>query len=911
MNPTEIEFAVKALAAEPYDPATFVFDLIGIYNTPKVTVSKLKSGQTNAAKIVEDVLWKKHLYFRSASPTDDVAAIGDELALDPLTVRHKPRFIFVTNGKQVHIRDLTLDDTCNIEFVRLDESSDFLLPLAGFERRAAVTENPADVKAAKRLAKLYDAILAANPIWTDGNHTHELNLFMTRVLFCFYAEDTGIFDTAQLFTNTVAQHTTEYGSDLAPLLDRLFTVMNQREDKRPTTISAVANRFPYVNGSLFETTLAIPAFNRTARRLFLECGELDWRTINPDVFGSMIQTIAEPGARGDLGMHYTSVPNILRVLEPLLLDDLNDTYLKAKDSVPKLEALLGRLAKIRIFDPACGSGNFLIIAYKSLRQLEMRTLGRLRELAPNNPLQLSGISLHNFFGIDIVDFACETAKLSLWVAEYQMNSVFKELFGTARPPLPLGKIATIHCGNSVRLNWLDICPRDDNNETYICGNPPYQGSSNQTPDQKRDVVLAFSSLTIAYKNIDYVGCFFLKAASYLNDTPSECAFVATNSICQGEQVQILWPLIYARDIEIRFAYPTFRWQNSASRNALVFCVIIGLSHAGSRNKKTLFVGEHRRQVDIIGPYLIPGTTCVVTKAARPSSALPEIVKGNMPTDGGNLMFSPRDASRLISRYPQSKPLLKRYVGADEFINHIERYCLWIRDDDVDLAVAIPEIKARLEAVEAMRLASPAPSTRAYAAFPYRFRQIQDYGKPALIVPLVSSGRRDYLTVGLVDKDTIINNGALAVYNPPPYLVAILSSRLHRIWASAVGGHYGPSLQYSSSLVYNTFPVPALSDGQQRILADHAKAILKARAKHPDKTIAWLYNPESMPARLFQAHKDNDAYLEEYVYGRTFKDDTHRLEHLFAMYASTKAASGGADLFANQTRTSSKPKKVRR
>jgi len=509
MNPTEIEFAIKALVAEPYDPATFAFDLIAIYNAPKVTVSKLKSGQTNGATAPGDVLWKKHLFFRAAAPAGDVASIADTLAVDPLTAKYKPRFILVTNGDQVHIRDLTLDETCNTEFARLDESSDFLLPLAGFERRSAVTETPADVKAAKRLAKLYDAILTANPIWSDGNHTHELNLFMTRILFCFYAEDTGIFDTPQLLTNTVAQHTKEDGSDVAPLLDRLFRVMNLKGDERPATISAVDARFPYVNGSLFEATLTIPTFNRTARRLFLECGELDWRTINPDIFGSMIQTIALPGARGELGMHYTSVPNIMKVLQPLFLDEFNDAYEKAEDSVPRLGALLARLATIRVFDPACGCGNFLIVAYKELRQLEMRVLGRIGELTPNNPLRLSGISLHNFFGIDIVDFACETAKLSLWIAEYQMNSAFKELFGTSRPPLPLGKIATIHCGNALHLDWLAVCPKDDSAETYLCSNPPYAGYQSQTKEQKEDLRHALGRYTTQFKSMDYISGWFI------------------------------------------------------------------------------------------------------------------------------------------------------------------------------------------------------------------------------------------------------------------------------------------------------------------------------------------------------------------------------------------------------------------
>jgi len=887
MNPTEIEFAVKALVAEPYDPATFMFDLIAIYNTPKITVSKLKSGQTNVAKIAGDVLWKKHLYFRSASPADDVAAVGDELLLDALTVKYKPRFIIVTNGDKVHIRDRQLDDTCNSEYGLLDESSDFLLPLAGYERRAFAAENPADLKAAKRLAKLYDAILAANPTWSDGNHTHELNLFMTRMLFCFYAEDTGIFDAAQLFTNTAAQHTSEDGSDLASLLNRLFIVMNQREDERPATISAVDARFPYVNGSLFETTLPIPSFNRLSRRLFIECGELDWRTINPDIFGSMIQTIAEPGARGDLGMHYTSVPNIMKALRPLFLDDLADAYEKAKDSVPKLEALLSRLAKIRIFDPACGSGNFLIIAYKELRQLEMQILGRMSELAPNNPLQLPGISLQNFFGIDIVDFACEIAKLSLWIAEYQMNSAFREVFGTTPPPLPLGKITTIHYGNALRLDWFDVCGTNTSCETYICGNPPYIGNTYQTEEQQEDVQNALHSLSIDSKELDYIAGWFAKGASYIAASNGSLALVTTTSLCQGRQLALLWPPVLSLDLEIHLAYAPFKWSNNASHNAGVACTVIGVRRI-SAARKTLYSGDLARTVNNISPYLISSPTVIVTEASNPlSGELPPMSPGNQPRDGGHLMLSPAERTSLLKSHPDSSSFIRGYRGSKEFIHNLDRSCIWITDATLARALTIPPLSARIEAVRRDRM-TRGPQIRQTAKYPHRFRHVTHQDSTALLIPAVSSERRPYLPVGVFDQHTIISYAAFAVYDPPPHLLAILSSRLHVIWAQTVCGRLESRLRYSNALAYNTFPIPDLSEQQKQILAEHSRAILKARAKHPGKAIAWLYNPETMPANLFEAHQENDAYLEEYIYGRKFKDDTHRLEHLFRMYATMKA-----------------------
>lgn len=900
MNPTEIEFAVRDLIAKPYDPQSFPFDLIGIYNAPKSTVTKLKSGQTNAANQPGDVLWKKHLFFRAISSGDDVASVTDAILKDPLTAKHKPRFALVTDGVLVHIRDLKLDDTCNIEFERLDESSDFLLPLAGFERREAVEEHPADIKAAKRLKKLYDAILVANPTWNSTTHTHELNVFMTRVLFCLYAEDTGIFDTPKVFRDTVTQQTQEDGSDVGAFLDRIFRIMNVEEFKRSKEIPSVELKFPYVNGSLFESTLAVPQFNRTLRRLLLECAELDWTTINPDIFGSMIQTIAEPGARGDLGMHYTSVPNIMRVLQPLFLDDLDSAYEKAKGSIAKLNDLLARLSRIRVFDPACGSGNFLIIAYKKLRQLEMQVLNRIAELAPQTQLQLSGISLKHFYGIDIVDFACETAKLSLWIAEHQTNTAFRDLFGAARPTLPLAKITTIHNGNALRLNWAMICPKGDDTETYICGNPPYIGYQSRTPEQMDDISHAIGRFTPQFRSMDYISAWFILASAYAQGTATKYAFVSTKSICQGEQVSMLWPVLFSLGANIAFAYTSFKWINCASFNAGVTCIIVGVS--GTKSSGAIIIsGERQQVVPAIGPYLVPDPErMIVVPRRRPmDTEFPLMQLGHNPSDGGHLLLSPEEKATMLSESPEAASLIRRYVGSNDFINSIERYCLWMRDEDLELAMSIPQVRRRIEAVAKTRRASSSQQIRDIATKPHRFRSAASPATSALIVPLVFSERRPFLTVGIVGSDTIVSNTAYAVYDPPAFLLALLSSRLHLLWDNTIGGRLRTDLRYSNTLIYNTFPIPRLSDEQKRILGDNSKAILKARAKHPGKTIAELYNPDGMPGDLREAHEANDVYIEEYIYGRKFKDDSQSLELMFSMYARmTYALNVDDTLFAN-------------
>lgn len=883
MNPKEIEDAVRDLVAQPFDPATFPFDLITLHNASPVTVARLRSGTTNKAREPGDVLWPKYLFFRPVEPGADPRAAGAALVADPLTKRHKPRFILVTDGREIQMRDLKLDETETVEFEKLHEKAPFLWPLAGFERRALVEEHPADIKAAKKLKKLYDALLAANLTWSTGHHTHELNLLMTRLLFCLYAEDTGILETPQIFTSTLTQQTAEDGADVAPLLDRLFRVMNVEESNRPPETAASERRFPYVNGSLFEQTVEIPTFNRTARRQLLECGDLDWTTINPDIFGSMIQTIAQDGTRSEIGMHYTSVPNILKVLQPLFMDELEDVFEKSKDSVPKLEALLLRLSRIRVFDPACGSGNFLIISYKALRELETRVLLRIGVISPNAPLRLSGVVLENFFGIDIVDFACETTKLSLWIAEHQSNVAFQAIFGVARPVLPLARITTIRCANALRVDWAEVCPPVAGAETYLCANPPYQTFQDHTVEQKAEIAALFASITRTHQALNYVACWFVKMADYIATFDgSSGALVATNSVVQGEHVPILWPYILARGLVIRFAYTSFRWANSAAHNAGVTCVIVGLGRP-TQVPKRLFASDHVIATANINPYLAPSAASLIVNAEpSPINDFPEMYVGNEAYDGGHLILTADERRELLASHPEAEPLVRPFLGTKQFVDGLERYVLWIADEHLTLAMSIPPVARRIEEVRLSRLEG-GKKARASAKRPHRFTYVTYTGEPALLVPQVSSERRRYLQIGAMDERVIISNLAFAVYAPPQYLFGILSSRLHRLWVSTIGGRMDNRLRYNISLSYNTFPVPALSQEQRRILGERARDILRARAQHPTKTIAELYDPDEMPANLLAAHEDNDAFIEEHVYGRRFVDDTQRLETLFALY----------------------------
>lgn len=501
MNIAEIETSLKELVETPFDADTFIFRFLEIYDAPKATVTKLRQGTTNHSKVPGELLWKNKLFFRVAEK-GQAATTVDAMADDPLSKKHAPRIFLATDGEEVYCRDIKADQTRDSSFDKLNDIFDFFLPLAGIERYAGVAENPADIKATARLAKLYDAILEANPDWLGNDHTHELNLFMTRMLFCFFAEDTSIFDK-DLFTSTLMDLTREDGTETSSVLETIFAAMNTH-DKEREGLPEFARRFPFVNGGLFHDKTPIPKFSKRARRLLKECGELQWKDINPDIFGSMIQAVVEPGLRGDMGMHYTSVPNIMKVLQPLFLMSLEEEFEAARDSEARLQKLLQRIYHIRVFDPACGSGNFLIIAYRELRKLESRIFERQKAIARQWSLPMTGVRLTQFFGIELTDFAAETAKLSLWIAEYQMNEQFKAQFGSAPPALPLSDSGNIVHGNACRLDWLAVCPKVEGAQIYVVGNPPYAGSVYQTDAQKEDMQHVFASILRAYKDMDFV-----------------------------------------------------------------------------------------------------------------------------------------------------------------------------------------------------------------------------------------------------------------------------------------------------------------------------------------------------------------------------------------------------------------------
>lgn len=884
MNIQKLEDNIKCLV---HDIAreTFIYDLLLAYGLPKASISRLRNGTYNQAKTAGEILWKKKLYFKTGA-ADDLHGVIDGMQTDSAAAKQQPRFLIVTDFQTFLAIDTKTDDSLDIAFHDLPNYFDFFLPWAGLEKTQVKGESLADIRAAERLGRLYDIICETNP--TDTlDQRHALNIFLSRLLFCFFAEDTGIFAGDQ-FTNGVASHTAADGHDLQPYLHNLFRTLSVPErDGLPNYLK----QFPYVNGGLFNEEYPVPSFSRKARQIIIECGALNWKEINPDIFGSMIQAVVHSDQRGSLGMHYTSVTNIMKVIGPLFLNELYEELDKAGNSKKKLQDLLTRLRKIRIFDPACGSGNFLIIAYKELCRLEIEILKRLQSMKKEQMSLrfMSNIRLTQFYGIELDDFAHETAKLSLWLAEHQMNMAFQEVFGESKPTLPLTDGGNIVCGNATRIDWESVCPKDEGHEIYVLGNPPYLGSTMQTKVQKTDLAEVFREIK-NYKNIDYIGCWFLLGARYIHHANAQMAFVTTNSISQGEQVAILWPHVFALGLEIGFAHQSFKWANNARGNAGVTCAIIGI-RSKSENKKLLFNNNISYVAKNINPYLTTGQNLIIQKCGKPLSTLPKITYGNKPVDGGNLILSFADKEKLVADFPESKSFIRPFLGSSEYIRGVQRFCLWIEDDTLSLAESIQPIKDRIKKVREVRLASKDEGANKMASRPHQFREMKAAKKSLIIIPSVSSERREYIPIGFLDSDTIISNLAFAIYDPPTYIFAIISSRLHMTWVRAVAGRLKTDYRYSSALCYNTFPFPDISEKQKTTLEDHVFTVLDERELHPEKTMAQLYDPDKMPDGLRRAHHEMDLAVERCYRAKPFSSDEERLEYLFKLYEEMVQAEG--------------------
>ncbi|MEP2059798.1 MAG: DNA methyltransferase [Maribacter litoralis] len=878
MNASQIEKNVTALV-ENFNKEEFIFDLLKAYGISKTSVTRLKKGDFNLSKIEGEVLYKSKMLFKEVAAGSLLNTI-DELTKDVDSLKHNPRFVIVTDYKTLLAKDIRTGLALDTPILEIHKHFGFFLPWAGQEKYAQKNENFADRKASEKMAKMYDILVQENPgIYDDGGHN--LNIFLSRLLFCFFAEDTDIFPIEGMFTDTLEQHTQKDGSDTHTFLDRLFKVLNTEDNSNE---ASHFREFPYVNGGLFRDDIVSPKFTKEARKIIIECGDLDWSEINPDIFGSMIQAVVIEGHRAKLGMHYTSVPNIMKVIEPLFLNELYEEFEKHKGNARKLRQLIYRLSKLKIFDPACGSGNFLIIAYKELRRLEIQILQEIHGLETQHSIVFTDIKLSQFYGIELDDFAHEMAILSLWLAEHQMNKEFvDELhdFGKAKPILPLKEAGNITQGNATRLNWEDTCPKNAIDEIYILGNPPYLGARLQDAEQKKDMGLVFHDIR-GFNNMDYIACWFYKAKEYIEDFNAECAFVSTNSICQGEQVALIWPNILSEKIEIGFAHQSFKWTNNAKGNAGVIVIIVSLRNISNKSK-FIYIHNLEKKSNNINPYLVDAKNTYVKSRSKPLSTIPEISFGSMANDGGALFLTSNEYQKLVSNNSKAKHFLKRVLGSREFINDIERWCIWINDEKLEDAKKIPALKKAIEKVKKHREESSRPSTNELAIVSHRFAEVRHRNGNSIILPRVSSERRKYIPMGFFDDNYIISDSAQAIYDAQPWIFGLITSEMHMIWVRNVSGKLKSDYRYSAKLCYNTFPFPEINKKQREQINLHVFEILEEREKHSGKTLAQLYDPDKMPKGLKEVHHQLDLAIERCYRLKPFTSDTERLEYLFKEY----------------------------
>ncbi|MGE4420588.1 MAG: DNA methyltransferase [Sulfurimonas sp.] len=876
MTIIEIENNLNILVAD-LDKETFIFDLLLAYGTPKSTIKRVQGSDHDRLETEGELVLRKKLFFKVAD--ENLHVTIDALKSAKEVTKHSPRFIIVTDYETLLAYDTKTDDSLDTELLNITNHYDFFLPLAGMEKATFADENPADVKASLKMARLFDELQKNNHFETKED-IHSLNVFLTRLLFCYFAEDTNIFED-NIFTSSISSHTQLDGSDLDSYLQRLFTIFNTPQSKREPNTPAYLNAFPYVNGGLFALHVKLPIFTTRSRSLMIEVGQLKWSEINPDIFGSMIQAVVTAEHRGGMGMHYTSVPNIMKVIEPLFLGELYLEFEKAYESKAKLHNLLKRLAKIKIFDPACGSGNFLIIAYKKLRELEMSIMKRIDSLSRERSFQFSEIKLTQFYGIELDDFAHEVALLSLWLAEHQMNLKFYEEFGRTSPSLPLHDGGQIVHGNATRVKWEEVCPKNEGDEIYVLGNPPYLGARLQSKEQKEDMALVFKGIK-NFNNLDYIACWFYKGSSYINNAHAKVAFVSTNSISQGEQVGILWTHILDEKIEIDFAYQSFKWKNNAKDNAGVTVAIIGLRNISTK-LKYLYIDNIKREVKNINAYLVNAENIIVQKRSKPLSKLKPMSFGNMPNDGGGLILSTEEKNSLLDAFPHAKKFIRKLLGSYEFINGAERFCLWIKDEFVDEALQIPFIQQRAEKTKTHRLNSKDEGARKLASRSHQFRDLSEYKEHAIIVPRVSSERRPYIPCGILYNQEVISDSAQAIYDAEYWTMGVISSKIHMCWVHAVGGKLETRIRYSKDVIYNTFPFPNISQKQKEAITELVWGILDEREKHSQKTLAQLYDPNKMPEGLLKAHHALDTAIEQCYRPKPFETDEERLEYLFKMY----------------------------
>jgi len=815
-------------------------------------------------------------------------AFGQALDYFPgITERDLPRHVIVTDFARLRLTDLVGGAEVEFALADLHKHLRRFAFIAGYQVQQIKPQDPVNLKAAERMGRLHDALKAS------GYDGHALEVLLVRLLFCLFADDTGIFQPAQAFRAWVEERSAADGSDLGPQLAALFQVLNTPEDRRSRALDEQLAAFPYVNGALFAEALPLAAFDAAMREHLLDACAIDWSTISPAIFGALFQSIMDAKARRNLGAHYTSEENILKLIGPLFLDELRAEFHKVKGNRNRLFEFHKTLRRLNLLDPACGCGNFLVISYRELRLLELEVLraayaGGQRTLDVH---QLIALDVDQFHGIEIEEFPAQIAQVALWLIDHQMNLRVSEEFGQYFARIPL--VATPHIvhGNALRLDWSEVLAPE--RCAYVLGNPPFVGKHYQSRSQKAELLEVFEHMKSA-SDLDYVACWYVKAARYISGTNCRCALVATNSITQGEQVPLLWPLLLDRiGVKVHFAHRAFQWSNEARGVAAVHCVIIGFA-AFDVADKTLFEYEdpkalpHAVHNGNISPYLTFASDVIVGKRQRPLADVPPMSCGSKPSDGGHLILSAAERTALLAECSSAGPYVRRYVGSDELLNGGERWCLWLEGASPETLRTMPAVMRRLRGVHAFRSASSAEPTRRAAATPGRFFFVGQPSTSYIAIPEVSSERRRYVPLDLLAPDTIASNKLYLVPTDDLYILGVLQSAMHMAWVWTVAGRLESRIQYSGTMVYNTFPWPeAPSDARRAAIEAAAQAVLDARAMFPGATLADLYDPLTMPPALLKAHHKLDAAVDA-AYGKmpsSLESDAARVAFLFERYRS--------------------------
>jgi len=868
------------------------FNVFGIHRRRVASFEKAVK-KLNKKQGFIDLFWKGTLLVEHKSKGKDLDKAFKQAFdyIHGLKKHELPKYILVSDFHTFKMYDLDTKEEHEFELKDFINHIHLFGFIAGYEKRTYKDEDPVNIDAAYLMGQLHDKLESV------GYTGHALEVYLVRLLFCLFADDTGIFERG-IFQEYIDLHTKEDGSDLAAHIAQIFQILDTPKEKRFSNIDESLDAFPYVNGQLFEEGLPFASFDSKMKEMLLEAGALDWGKISPAIFGSMFQAAMNQKERRNLGAHYTSEKNIQKLIKSLFLDDLYKEFQKAKASQPKLLEFQKKIANLKFLDPACGSGNFLIITYRELRQLEIEILKELffvkqkqrKEVMADAGIKLDlfiKVNVDQFYGIEYDEFAAKIAEVAMWLIDHQMNKKVSEEFGQYFVRLPLQKAAKIIHGNALRIDWEEVIPKDELN--YIMGNPPFYGYSLQTKEQKEDLKIVFQNVKGAGV-LDYVSAWYLKAAKYIIETFIEVAFVSTNSISQGEQVGILWnELFNTHKLKIFFAHRTFRWNNEAKGNAAVHVVIIGFS-LFEKNRKHLFdyddINGEPQQIIVknINPYLVEGNNLLILKKTKSISDVPKMVKGSQPTDGGNLLFSNDEKIEFLTIEPKAQKFIKPFLSAREFLNNKKRWCLWLKNVSPKDLRSMPSVLERIEAVRKMRNESKKAATRKWADFPYLFTEDRQPSSEYILIPRHSSERRKYIPFGFFSDDFIVGDSCSSIPNANIYLFGILTSEMHMTWVKYTCGRIKSDYRYSNRLVYNNYPFPKdPSTKNKEKVEKAAQKVLDTRTKYPDSSLADLYDPLTMPPDLVKAHQQLDKAVDLCYRPQAFVNERNRIEFLFELY----------------------------